>query len=104
MKKLMWIDEKCMTKVKELDPDSVPVEMMPLNDNAVLVTYLGRALTPDQFQKVSRKYKQMLEDSISSLEQHTKRKFELIFAQDEQHMKRLDAGYMAKLGWFRPSK
>lgn len=104
MKKLMWIEEKCLPKVKELDPDAVPVEMMPLSDNAVLVTYLGRSLTPDQFQKVSRKYKLMLEDSISALEQHTKRKFELVFAQDEQHMKRLDAGTMAKLGWFRPSK
>lgn len=104
MKKLMWIDEKCLPKVKELDPEAVPVELVGLSENAVLVTYLGRGVSLDQFQKVSRKYKLMLEDSISALEQHTKRKFELVFAQDENHMRKLDAGTMAKLGWFRASK
>lgn len=104
MKKLMWVEDTQVNKVKELDPDAVLVEMLPVNENAVLVTYLGRAFTPDQFQKVSRKYKMMLEDSISALEQTTKRKFELIFAQDENHIRKLDVGTMAKLGWFRGSK
>ena len=104
MKKLMWVEDNCVDKVKALDPDAVTVEQVGITENTVLVTYLGRGLTPDMFQKVSRKYKLMLEDSIASLEQITKKKFELIFAQDENHMKKLDVGYMARLGWFRGTK
>lgn len=104
MKKLVWVDEGVIDKVKNLDPDAVLADQVALNENAVIITYVGRGLTPEMFQKVSRKYKIMLEDSIASLEQNTKRKFELIFAQDENHIRKLDAGYMAKHGWFRASK
>lgn len=101
MKKLMWVDDTQFDKIKELDPDTVIVDVLPVDENAVLVTYLGRSLTPELFQKVARKYKLMLEESISALEQNTKRKFELIFAQDENHMKKLDTIEMARLGWHR---
>lgn len=100
----MWIDDSCVDKIKEIDKSAVPVEMTAVNENAVLVTYIGRSVTADEFQKIARKYKMMLEDSISSLEQHTKRKFELIIAQDENHVRKLDADSMARLGWFRGSK
>lgn len=104
MKQLMWVDNSIVDQVKELDPDAMLAEQVTMDENAVIITYLGRSLTPDMFQKVSRKYKVMLEDSLAALEQTTKRKFELIFAQDDNHIRKADAGYMAKLGWFRPSK
>jgi hypothetical protein len=104
MKKLVWVEEAHMDKIRELDPEAKPAELVPIDSNAVIITYLGRSLTPEQFVKVSRKYKQELEDSISALEQHSKRKFELILAQDDNHIRKSDAGFMAKLGWFRASK
>lgn len=104
MKKLVWVDDSHFEKIKELDPEAKPAELVPIDSNAVIITYLGKGLTPDQFTKFSRKYRQELEGSISALEQHTKRKFELLFAQDDNHIRKADAGYMAKLGWFRPTK
>lgn len=104
MKQLVWVDSSVIDKVKDLDPDAVLAEQVNLSENAVIITYLGRGLTPDMFQKVSRKYKVMLEDSLASLEQKTKRKFELMFAQDDNHIRKADAGYMARLGWFRGTK
>lgn len=104
MKQLMWVDSSIVDQIKALDSEAVLAEQVNLNENAVIITYLGRGLTPDMFQKVSRKYKLMLEDSLAALEQTTKRKFELIFAQDDNHIRKADAGYMAKLGWFRSAK
>lgn len=104
MKKLMWVEDSCLDKIKELDPQAVTAEMVPIDSNAVIITYVGRGYAPEDFVKVSRKYRTMLEDSIASLEQNTKRKFELVFAQDDNHIRKADAGYMAKLGWFRGSK